>query len=164
MPGVRARLRSLHKIPTESQEASGHDFTACGKKAFFLRRCALPLLFESQIGCAAVDLLLWRPDLRPPETRILQTYCARVSFCIRSRLCAVATRLNSQLTRALPRSFTCRAARSCLAQPNTFSTSFRFLWLMANPSLLRSSSLSQLGHFGLGAYSATCGLMRRARN
>jgi len=51
-----------------------------------------------------------------------------------------------------------RLPQTVLLDPaNTFSTSLRFFWLTARPGSLRSASLSQLRHFGLGAYSATCG-------
>jgi len=83
--------------------------------------------------------------MRPPDTLLPWSYCAGISFRIRSKIWAVARSRNSQSTRALPRSLTCRAARSCLAHLNTFSTNLRFLWLIKNPSPLRSSPVSQLG-------------------
>src|ERR1700691_6263148 len=102
-----------------------HDFTACGKTHYSAPGFVAVVFFRHP---AAGLLLLFRlcgVIFSPAETRVLRPYCAGISFCMRSRLWAAAISRNSHSTLALPRSFTCRAARSCLAQPKTFSTSFR---------------------------------------
>lgn len=55
-----------------------------------------------------------------------RTYTAGISFTIRTRLAAVATKRKSQSTFLAPRSFTCRRILSSLPQPNTFSIRLRF--------------------------------------
>jgi hypothetical protein len=73
------------------------------------------------------------------------------------------TRRNIHSTRCLPRILTCLTARSCLAQPKTFSTSLRLLWLMAKPGLL--VRLRQpVWPRRIRSYSATCGTTLRAQS
>jgi hypothetical protein len=106
-------------------------FTGCGKNrwpefstlriAVFLSPAAIFL---------AVSLFLPRL-LRPSADTTPSTYTAGISFTSRTKLAAVASNRNNQFTFFTPRTFTCRKMLSSLAQPNTFSISFRSRWLIA---------------------------------
>ena len=105
---------------------TGRGKNRCSK--FSVLRSAV---FSSQAAVFLAISLFVPRLLRPSADTTALTYTAGISFTRRSRLAAVANKRNNQFPFFTPRTFTCRRMLSSFAQPNTFSTNFRFRWLIA---------------------------------
>ncbi len=109
----------------------GRGFTGCGKICQSRFLAFRTTFFSSPAAIFLAIPLFVSRLLRPSEDTTAFTYTAGISFTRRSRLAAVANKRNNQFTFFTPRTFTCRRMLFNFAQPNTFSTSLRFFWLMA---------------------------------